>query len=146
MSNHTTFPDAIVFPDGTIRLVTRAAKDLAYANTNIGRIFSLSTANAVPDYLVFDPTIPQMFVDEGFKVKWERQPVGHYRGKKRKWPKTTTSKNATVIDFLKCAPDEYRKDAMCRAYGRHRQRNHRMQEAAKKRKRQEKLQGEQPHQ
>ena len=26
MSVHTTFPDAIVFPDGTIRLVTDAAK------------------------------------------------------------------------------------------------------------------------
>ena len=146
MSVQQSFPDVIVFPDGTIRLVTRAAKDLAYANTNIAKIFSLSTESAVPDYLMFDPSIPQMFVDEGFTVKWERQPVEHYRGRRRRWPKTATSKNATVIDFLKRTPDEYRNDAMCRAYGGHRQRNHRMQEAAEKRKRQEKLQDEQPHQ
>jgi len=37
MSVHTTFPDAIVFPDGTIRLVTDAAKQWAYTNTNCSR-------------------------------------------------------------------------------------------------------------
>ena len=90
MSIHTTFPDAIVFPDGTIRLVTRAAKNLVYSNTDIGRIFSLSTADAVPDYLQFDDTIAEMFADEGMTVKRERMPVGHYRSKRRRWPKSTT--------------------------------------------------------
>ena len=94
MSNHTMFPDAIVFPDGTIRLVTRAAKNLVYSNTNIGVVFSLSTAEAVPDYLAFDDTIPQMFEDDGMTVKWERQPVGHYRGKKRAPLKTRTSNSS----------------------------------------------------
>jgi len=129
MSTYTSFPDAIVFPDGTIRLVTRAAKYLAYANTNIAKIFSLSTANAVPDYLMFDDATPQMFEDEGFTVRWERQPVGHYRSKRRRWPKSTDAK---VIDFLQRIPEQTRKDAMFRAYGRHRQRHHRMQEAKKR--------------
>lgn len=140
MSVQISFPGVIVFPDGTIRLVTRAAKDLAYANTNIAKIFSLSTKSAVPDYLMFDPTIPQMFVDAGFTVKWERQPVEHYRARRRRWSRAATSKNATVIDFLERIPDEYRNDAMCRAYGGHRQRNHRVQKVAEKRKRQEKQQ------
>ena len=132
MSTYTSFPDAIVFPDGTIRLVTRAAKDLAYANTNIGRIFSLSTANSVPDYLMFDDATPQMFEDEGFTVRWERQPVGHYRSKRTRWPKSTTSGDGKVIKFLEKIPEQIRKDAMFRAYGRHRQCHHRMQEAKKR--------------
>ena len=127
MSTYTTFPDAIVFPDGTIRLVTRAAKSLAFSNTNIGKVYSISTKDAVPDYLGFDDTIPEMFEDEGFTVRWERQPVVHYRSKRTRWPK---SNDATVIDFLQRIPEQTRKDAMFRAYGRHR--NHRMQEAKKR--------------
>ena len=130
MSIQTNFPDVIVFPDGTIRLVTRAAKDLAYANTNIAKVFALSSANAVPDYLMFDETIPEIFEDEGFTVKWERQPVGHYRGKRRLWPKA--SNRPKVIKFLERIPDEYRKSAANRAYARFRQRHHEMQKAAQK--------------
>jgi len=147
MSNYTTFPDAIVFPDGTIRLVTSAAKNLAYSNTNIGKIFSISTANAVPDYLDFDDSIPEMFEDGGLVVKRERVPVGHYRSKRRRWPKSTTSTDAKVVDFLQRIPRNCREDAMCRAYGRHRARNWQlMQKRDEKRKRQEALQDEQTDQ
>ena len=133
MSSQTAFPDAIVFPDGTIRLVTRAAKDFAYANTNIGTVFSLSTARAVPDYLAFDDTIPQMFEDESMTVKRERQPVGHYCGKRRTSLKAKSS-NASEVEydnhrarFEGLTLDEYRRQRqMCRAYGRHRARNWRL--------------------
>ena len=143
MSIHTTFPDAIVFPDGTIRLVTRAAKDLAYANTNIRRIFSLSTADAVPDYLMFDNTIPEMFEDEGMNVKWERQPVGHYRSRRRRWPKSTPAGDGEVMDLFLHIPKHHRHDSMFRAYGRHRARNWRlMQERDEMRNRDEVRQDE----
>ena len=56
------------------------------------------------------------------------------------------SNQGNVIDFLKRVPSKYREDAICRAYGRHRQRLHQMHEAAEKRKRQERLQGAKPHQ
>ena len=79
MSNYTTFPDAIVFPDGTIRLVTSAAKQWAYSNTNIKNSCTEST---VPDYDDFEDSIPPMMEDIGLVVKWERQPVFHYRSKR----------------------------------------------------------------
>ena len=88
MSIHTTFPDAIVFPDGTIRLVTSAAKQWAYSNTNIKNSCTEST---VPDYDDFEDSIPPMMEDIGLVVKWERQPVGHYRSKRRTSPRAKTS-------------------------------------------------------
>ena len=100
MSVQQSFPDVIVFPDDTIRLVTRAAKDFAYANTDIAKIFSLSTAASVPDYLLFDPTIPEMFEDGGMSVKWERMPVAHYQGKRRRWPKSKVSNRPKVIEHM----------------------------------------------
>ncbi len=45
-----------------------------------------------------------------------------------------------VIQFLSRMTKERRKDAMFRAYGRHRQRHQRMLEAAEQRKRQEESQ------
>ena len=45
-----------------------------------------------------------------------------------------------VIQFLSRMTKERRKDAMFRAYGRHRQRHQRMQEAAEKRKRPKSMQ------
>ena len=98
MFNHTPFPDAIVFPDGTIRLVTSAAKNFAYSNTDIRTIFTISRANAVPDYLPFDDTIPEMFEDAGLVVKRERQPVSHYRGK-RGTSKSKRASNHTDGDY-----------------------------------------------
>ena len=79
MSNYTTIPDAIVFPDGTIRLVTSAAKQWAYSNTEVKNSCSVST---VPDYVDFEDSIPQMMEDDDLVVKRERQPVFHYRSKR----------------------------------------------------------------
>ena len=84
MSIHTTFPDAIVFPDGTIRLVTSAAKLWAYSNTEVK---NSCTDKTVPDYVDFEDSIPQMMEDDELVVKRELQPVFHYRSKRR------TSKN-----------------------------------------------------
>lgn len=132
MSIHTIFPDAIVFPDGTIRLVTSAAKQWAYTNTNIDRWCDLST---VPDYVDYEDSVAQALEDDGFVVKREHVPVGHYHSKRRRWPKSTTSNDAKVIDFLQRISKRYRQDAMHRAYGRHRARNWRlMQERDEKRK------------
>ena len=79
MPSRKTFPDAIVFPDGTIRLVTESAKQWAYSNTEVENSCSVST---VPDYVDFEDSIPQMMEDIGLVVKWERQPVFHYRSKR----------------------------------------------------------------
>ena len=80
MSNHTAFPDAIVFPDGTIRLVTGAAKSWAFTNTNLKNSCTLST---VPDYVDFENSVADSIEEAGFVVRRERQPVGHYRSKRR---------------------------------------------------------------
>jgi len=77
MSNHTTFPDAIVFPDGTIRLVTDAAKQWAYTNTAINGWCTIST---VPDYVDFDKSIPPLMEGKGLVVQWKRMPVSHLVG------------------------------------------------------------------
>ena len=98
MSVHTTFPDAIVFPDGTIRLVTDAAKQWAYTNTNIDRWCELST---VPDYVDFDNSIAQLMEGKGLVVQWKQIPVSHYRSKRLKWPKSTVNNDDITIDFLK---------------------------------------------
>jgi hypothetical protein len=141
MSSYTTFPDAIVFPDGTIRLVTGAAKLWAYSNTDMKNICTDST---VPDYVDFEDSIPPMMEDVGLVVRRERVPVGHYRSRRRRWPKPTTTDDAKPVDFMQRVPKHYRQDAMCRAYGRHRARNHRkMQEASERRKRQEAQQDKQ---
>ena len=138
LSNYTTIPDAIVFPDGTIRLVTSAAKDFAYSSTDIAIIHSLSTANGVPDYIDFDSNIPQMLADAGLVIKQERQPVFHYRSKRRRWPKSTTSSDGKVIQLSKFRSQEQRRVVAQRGYTRFQIRNHRrMQERDEKRKRQE---------
>jgi hypothetical protein len=136
MSNHTTFPDAIVFPDGTIRLVTDAAKQWAYTNTNIDRWCELST---VPDYVDFNDSIPPLMEGKGLVVQWKQMPVSHYRSKRRKWPKSTSDGN--VIKFLEKIPESCRQDAMFRAYGRHKARNWRLMQERDE-KRQEELQDE----
>jgi len=79
MPSRKTFPDAIVFPDGTIRLVTESAKQWAYSNTEVENSCSVST---VPDYVDFEDSIPQMMEDDELVVKRERQPVFHYRSKR----------------------------------------------------------------
>ena len=122
MSNNVKFPDAIVFPDGTIRLITVAAKYWAYTNTTVDGRCKVSD---VPDYVDFDDSIPEMMEDMDLALTWERVPVGHYRSRRRHWPKSATSGGSRVIDFLQRIPKQYREDAMCRAYGRHRQRQHR---------------------
>ena len=139
MSIQTAFPDAIVFPDGTIRLVTDAAKRWAHASTNIDRWCELST---VPDYVDFDDSIPPLLEGKGLVVQWKQMPVNHYRSKRRKWPKSTVNNDGTAIDFLQRIPKQHRKRAISRAHARQRARNHRkMQERDEKR--QEALQEEQ---
>jgi len=151
MSIHTTFPDAIVFPDSTIRLVTRAAKQWAYTNTNINRWCDLST---VPDYVDYEDSVAQALEDNGFALKRERQPVGHYRSK-RKTPVKENTSNDSEDEFDRhrarfegLTVEEYRRQIeMCRGYGRHRARNWRlMQERDERRKHQEMLQDEQTDQ
>ena len=90
MSRGQTFPDAIVFPDGTIRLVSVDAKSWAYSNTDIKKRYTIST---VPDYNDFEDAIPQMMNDDGLVVKYERQPVFHYRSKRKTLPKGTCCGN-----------------------------------------------------
>jgi hypothetical protein len=104
MSNYTTFPDAIVFPDGTIRLVTDSAKHWAYSNTDIK---DRCTVCAVPDYVDFEDSIPQMMENVGLVIRWERQPVGHYRSKRRTSLKAKTSDD----------PDDYHDSHRARFVG-----------------------------
>jgi hypothetical protein len=140
MSIQTAFPDAIVFPDGTIRLITAAAKKWAHTKTEVKDTCS---ADAVPDYDVFTENIPQMMSDYGLVVRREKQPAFHYRSKRRKWPKSTSDGN--VIKFLEKIPKSYRQDAMFRAFGRHKARNWRLMQERDE-KRQEKLKDEQADQ
>ena len=140
MSNQTAFPDAIVFPDGTSRLVTDAAKQWAYTNTAINSWCELST---VPDYVDFDDSIPPLMEGKGLVVQWKQMPVSHYRSKRRKWPKSAATNDDTTIDFLQRIPEEHREAVRHRAHGRQRARNHRAQEAAKRRKRRKELQDRQ---
>ena len=88
MTIHTIFPDAIVFSDGTIRLVTAAAKSWAYTSTTINRWCEINT---VPDYVEYDNSIPQLMENKGFVVVRERMPVSHYRSKRRTSLKVKTS-------------------------------------------------------
>ena len=66
MSILTTFPDAIVFPDGTIRLVTDSAKQWAHTNTAIDGWCKINT---VPDYVDFDSSIPPLMEGKGLTVQ-----------------------------------------------------------------------------
>ncbi len=84
MSRGQTFPDAIVFPDGTIRLVSVDAKSWAYGNTSIGKRCTLGT---VPDYSHFTSRVPQAMSDDGLVVRYERRSVLRYRSKIRALPK-----------------------------------------------------------
>ena len=102
MSTLTNFPDAIVFPDGTIRLITSAAKSWTFTNTQIG---SSCTASTVADYILSEDSVAEAMEDAEFVVKRERQPVGHYRSKRRRWPKSRASNKPQVIEFLERIPD-----------------------------------------
>ena len=114
MCSKTRFPDAIVFPDGTIRLVTRAAKELTYKSSTIKELLPIRTAREVPDYFSFDDSWPVTLKARGLEVRQQWQPVGHYLSKRRRWPKATASGSVAVIDFLARVPEAYRKDAMRR--------------------------------
>jgi hypothetical protein len=137
MSNRAAFPDAIVFPDGTIRLVTSAAKQWAYTNTNIDRWCELST---VPDYVGFDNSIPPLMEGKGFIVLREKQPVFHYRSKRRTTAKFTNASEDEYdghrARFEGLSLEEYRKQRRTsKGIARWQSRNYRrMQEAAEKRK------------
>jgi hypothetical protein len=116
MSKGQTFPDATVFQDGTI--------------------------STVPDYVVFPDETPQMMSDDGLVVKYERQPVFHYRSKRKTLPKATCCENSADdhdrhrARFEGLSLEAYRKQCRTmKAYAKFQQRHHRMeQEAAEKRK------------
>jgi hypothetical protein len=91
MSKGQTFPDAIVFPDGTIRLVTSAAKLWAYSNTDMK---NTCTDSSVPDYVDFEDSIPPMMEAVGMVVKREPMPVFHYRSKRNTSLKKSASNDA----------------------------------------------------
>ena len=129
MSSYIVIPDAIVFPDGTIRLVTSAAKSWAYSNTDIKNSCTEST---VPDYVDYEDSVAPALEDDGFVVKRDHIPVGHYLSKRRRWPKATISNDGNVIDFLQRIPKQCRDDAMRRAYAKNRKRHHDTQESAKR--------------
>jgi hypothetical protein len=146
MSNYTIFPDAIVLPDGTIRLVTSVAKHWAYTNTSIDRWCELST---VPDNVDFEDSVARAIETDGFVVKHERQTVFHYRSKRRTSLKTKTSNDLEDdydrhrAGFEGMTVEQYRKQCqtMC-AYARFKFDHYRrMQERDEKR--QEALQDEQ---
>jgi len=137
MSNRTAFPDAIVFPDGTIRLVTSAAKQWAFTNTSIDGWCTVST---VPDYVQFDDSISKLMENKGLVVMREKQPVFHYRSKRKT---TAKSSNASEDEydghrarFEGLTVEEYvNQRRKMRAYSRWQAKNyHRTQEAAKRRK------------
>lgn len=125
MCSKTRFPDAIVFPDGTIRFVTQAAKRVTYLSSNLKELIPLRSARDVPDYYSFDDSWPVTLKGRGLEVRQQRQPVGHYRSKRRRWPKARASGNVAVIDFLARVPEAYRNDAMRRRSGRKRKQSHR---------------------
>jgi len=137
MSVQQSFPDAIVFPDGTIRPVTSAAKLWTYAKTEIR---SSCTASTVPDYILSEDVVAEAMEDAGLVLKRERQPVFQYRSKRRRWPKSTTSSDGKVIQLAKFRSEEQRQVVAQRGYTRFLIRQHRrMREAADKCKRQEAL-------
>ena len=77
---------------------------------------------------------------KGLVVQWKHMPVSHYRIKRRKWPKSTVNNDA--IDFLQRIPEERRKAAMFRAFGRHKVRNWRlMRERDEKRQEARRMKG-----
>ena len=84
MSKGQEFPDAIVFQDGTIRLVSVDAKSWVYGNTTIKNGCTIST---VPDYSHFTDRVPQAMSDDGLVVRYERRSVIRYRIKIRALPK-----------------------------------------------------------
>jgi hypothetical protein len=146
MSKGQTFPDAIVFQDGTIRLVSVDAKSWAYSNTNMQERCTIST---VPDYDVFEDSVPQSMSDDGLVVKYERQPVFHYRSKRNTSLKKSASNDALDdydrhrARFEDMTVEEYREQSQrMRAYSRFKADHYRrMQE--RDRKGQEMLQDEQ---
>ena len=95
MSNRTAFPDAVVFSNGTIRLVTSAAKLWAFTNTSIDGWCTVST---VPDYVQFDDSISKLMGNKGFVVMREKQPVFHYRSKRKISP-IEKSSNASEDEY-----------------------------------------------
>ena len=131
MSNITAFPDAIVFPDGTIRLITFAAKEAAFAATEVRNTQFARSAKEVPDYVPFHDDVPPVLERAGLVLVWERVPVGHYRSNLRKWPNRASASDEVVVYFLARVPEEYRQSAASRAYARHRRRKHNKQTATR---------------
>ena len=105
MSTYTTIPDAIVFADGTIRLVTSAARLWTCTYTEIR---SSCTASTVPEYIESEDSVADAMEDAGLVIKRERVPVGHYRSKRRRWPKSTTSSDGKIIQL-----SNYRTSEQC---------------------------------
>ena len=141
MSIITQFPDAIVFPDGTIRLVTSAARLWTYTKTEIR---SSCTASTVPDYIESEASVADAMEEAELTIKRERVPVGHYRSKRRRWPKSTTSSDGKVIQLSDYRTKEQRQVVAQRGYTHFQIRQHqRMQERDEKRKREEARQDEQ---
>ena len=140
MSVQQSFPDAIVFPDGTIRLVTSAARLWTYAKTEIR---SSCAASTVPDYILSEDVVAEAMEDAGLVIKRERQPVFHYRSKRRRWPKSTTSSDGKVIQLSDYRTKEQREVVAQRGYTRFQIRQHqRMQERDEKRGCKDVLRGE----
>ena len=132
MSTCTTIPDAIVFPDGTIRLVTSAAKLWTYTNTAIR---SSCTASTVPNYIESEDSVAEAMEDAGLVLKRERQPVFHYRSKRRRWPKSTTSGDGKVTQLSDYRSEVQRQVVAQRGYTRFQIRHRRrMQERDEKRR------------
>jgi hypothetical protein len=108
----------------------------------------MSKGQTFPDAIVFPDSIPQMMNDDGLVVKYERQPVCHYRSKRKTLPKATCCENfADDHDrhrarFEGLSLEDFRKKCRTmKAYAKFQQRHHRMkQEAADKRKGRERQQ------
>ena len=98
MSIGQTFPDAIVFPDGIIRLLSVDAKSWAYSNT---KLKDYCTVNTVADYVVFDCSVPQMMSDDGLVVRYAKHTVWQYKDRRKAQLKT----GCAVVTYLTaCTP------------------------------------------
>ena len=67
MSIRQTFPDAVLLPDGSLRLVTQDARSWMYSNTNLS--CPCSGANDVPQFILPAPGLVDVMRLDGLVVR-----------------------------------------------------------------------------
>ena len=66
MSTYQTFPDVIVYRNGTARLVTQAARSWTYSNTALSDHCEI---DSVPDVVAVDVSVAEDMEHDGLVVK-----------------------------------------------------------------------------